>query len=109
MIQGILLAQSDFNQDLAPHSLLVEVGAHTNSREAAERGISLFAEAIPQVLGVKPGVPTPVQENRGSWRALLWGLLLVGGAIVGYLFINTGSFSESNQIRIFSHDKTKDK
>lgn len=110
VVQGILIAQSDFNQDLAPHSLLVEVGAHTNSREAAERGIALFAEAIPQVLGVKPGVSAPpVRENWGSWRALLWGLLLVGGAVVGYLFINTGSLSESwNQIRdFFSRIKSK--
>jgi stage II sporulation protein P len=112
VIQGILIAQSDFNQDLAPHSLLLEVGAHTNSREAAERGISLFAEAIPQVLGVTSGVPvSPARENRGSWRALLWGLLLAGGAVVGYLFINTGSLSESwNQIRDFlSRVKLKNK
>jgi len=32
VVQGILIAKSDFNQDLAPRAMLIEVGAHTNYR-----------------------------------------------------------------------------
>jgi len=104
VVQGILLTRGNFNQDLAPRALLVEVGAHTNSRDAAQRGIALFAEALPKVLGVtgvSPRVPVP-KSNRGDWSALFWGILIVGGAIAGYLLINTGSWRGAwEQIRGF--------
>jgi stage II sporulation protein P len=93
VVQGILIAKSDFNQDLAPRNMLVEVGAHTNSREAAERGVAMFAEALPKVLGT-PGSPTteiPDAENRGSGWTVFWIILLVVGAGLAYLYLNTGS------------------
>ncbi|MDH7576303.1 MAG: stage II sporulation protein P [Bacillota bacterium] len=96
LIEGILLSRGDFNQDLAPRSILIEVGSHTNSREAAQRGIALFAEALPKVFGItgiRPEVGPPAPPtNRGDWRALFWGVLIVGGAIAGFLYLNTGSW-----------------
>ncbi len=109
VIQGILIAKSDFNQDLAAHSMLIEVGAHTNYREAAESGIALFAEALPKVLGVKPTTPVPgAPVNRGAWRSVFWGILLVVGAVFGYLYMNTGSLEGAlDQIRkLFSRTTT---
>lgn len=46
LVKGIFYGRGNYNQDLSPLSLLLEAGAHTNSREAAERGISLFAEVV---------------------------------------------------------------
>lgn len=96
LIQGILISRADFNQDIAPRSILIEVGAHTNSRYAAQSGIALFADALPKVLGgvsgVKPAVP---RSNKGDWSSLFWGVLLIGGAIAGFLFFNTGSWSRA--------------
>lgn len=104
VLEGILLTRGNFNQDLSPRALLVEVGAHTNSRYAAQRGIALFAEALPKVLGVtgvSPKVPIP-KSNRGDWTALVWGILIVGGAIAGYLLINSGGWRGAwEQIRGF--------
>ncbi len=94
VVQGILIANSDFNQDLAPRAMLVEVGAHTNSREAAERGVAMFAEALPKVLGA-PGSPPstelPDAENRSSAWTIFWIVLLVTAAALAYLYVNTGS------------------
>ncbi len=94
VVQGILIAKSDFNQDLAPRAMLVEVGSHTNSREAAERGVAMFAEALPIVLGA-PGAPPstelPDAENRGSGWTIFWIILLVTAAAFAYLYVNTGS------------------
>lgn len=96
LIAGILISRGNFNQDLAPRSVLIEVGAHTNSREAAQRGVALFAEALPRVFGitgVRPEVGPPAPPtNRGDWRALFWGTLIVGGAIAGFLYLNAGSW-----------------
>ncbi|MDO9573344.1 MAG: stage II sporulation protein P, partial [Candidatus Contubernalis sp.] len=46
LVKGILLAQGNYNQDLTPLTLLLEVGAHTNTRESAENGITLFADSV---------------------------------------------------------------
>ncbi len=96
LIQGILISRGSFNQDLAPRSVLIEVGSHTNSREAAQRGIALFAEALPKVFGItgiRPEVGPPAPPtNRGDWKVLFWGILIVGGAIAGFLYLNTGSW-----------------
>lgn len=51
LIRGIFIAHGNYNQDLSPRALLVEVGTQYNSREAAERSISLFADVVPSFLG----------------------------------------------------------
>ena len=111
VVQGILIAKSDFNQDLAPRAMLIEVGAHTNYREAAQRGAALFAEALPEVLGISPRVPTPAEgpESRGAWRAVIWGLLLIAAVLFGYLYMNTGSVEGAvDQVRnLFSRINSK--
>lgn len=98
LIKGIFLAQGTYNQDLFDRSVLIEVGTHENSRPAAERGISLFAATVPEVVG-SPGKtartqPTQVSKRTGSWSAVGWilALLIIGGA--GYLYLGTGSWPE---------------
>ncbi len=94
VVQGILLTKGNFNQDLSPRAILVEVGAHTNSRYAAQRGIALFADALPRILGVtgvSPKVPA-ARSNRGDWTALFWGIAILGCVLAGYLVINAGGW-----------------
>ena len=43
LIKGIFMAKGNYNQDLAPRSILIEVGTHTNSLEAAQNGAAVFA------------------------------------------------------------------
>lgn len=108
VVQGILLTQGNFNQDLTPRALLIEVGANTNSKDAAERGVSFFSDAIPQVLGSaatgnRPSVELPATgTNRASWNAVLWLAVIVGGALIVFLFINAGSWQGAwDQVRRF--------
>ncbi len=67
LVKGIFFAKGgDYNQDLHPRSMLLEVGAHTNDRTSAEKGVALFADVIPSVIGGggKPNKPGhPVQQN----------------------------------------------
>ncbi len=46
LIRGIFIARGNYNQDLFTRKLLLEVGAHTNARESAQRGIELFAPIV---------------------------------------------------------------
>jgi stage II sporulation protein P len=106
LIKGIFLAKGgDYNQDLHPRSLLLEVGSHTNNRDAAERGIALFADAVPTVLGGTSGNPGNAGGTMGfgstnagpsgASKNIGWiiGILVAGVAI--FLFVATGSFREA--------------
>ncbi|MCW3490551.1 stage II sporulation protein P [Dethiobacter alkaliphilus] len=46
LVKGIFMARGNYNQDLTPMNLLLEVGAHQNSREDAEDGAALFADVV---------------------------------------------------------------
>ena len=50
LVKGIYYGRGDYNQDLGPRTLLIEVGAHTNSRLLAERGAALFAGVVDRTL-----------------------------------------------------------
>lgn len=99
LIKGILYAKGKYNQDMSPKMLLLEIGAHTNSREAAERGVTLLADSIPQLVGsTQPGAPsggtTTPGESKGIGKALGWliGLTILGGG--AFLLLNSGSLGE---------------
>jgi stage II sporulation protein P len=106
LVKGIFFAKGgDYNQDLHPRSLLLEVGAHTNDRPSAERGIALFADVVPTVLGGTSGNPgnpggvagfgTTGAGASGATKSMGWliGILIVGAA--GFLLLATGSFKEA--------------
>ena len=106
LVKGIFFAKGgDYNQDLMPKSMLLEVGAHTNDRQSAERGIALFADVVPAILGktsAKPenqagvtGVGASSSGPSGATKSMGWmiGLFLVG--IVAFLFLSTGSLKEA--------------
>lgn len=46
LIRGVFLIWGGYNQDLSPTNLLLEVGAHTNTKESAIKGITLFADIV---------------------------------------------------------------
>lgn len=105
LIKSIYLAKGNYNQDMAPHSILLEIGTHTNTLEEAEAGAAEFASVLPDFLGIASNetAPTPFvskespQENQKDMSSnkaskvglILVGLLLVGGA--AFMFINKGA------------------
>jgi stage II sporulation protein P len=112
LIKGIFLAKGNYNQDLSPRSVLLEVGTYTNDRGLAEKGVDLFGDAIPVVLGIAGGKAGPfpgVGGTRGDWSSLwiLLGLALVGGG--AFLLISTGSLKGSFQkLKQLSSSEWKD-
>ncbi len=104
LIKSIFMAKGNYNQDLAPNSVLLEVGTHTNTLEAAKNGAKEFAEVLPQFLGLKAAsdqnTASDGQQNdkanaksggeSGMGKAIIWLVLavVIGGGI--YLFITQG-------------------
>lgn len=117
MIEGIFIAKGNYNQELSPRAILIEVGAHTNSRYAAQEGATLFSEAIPRVSGVSTGpgpgpgpaanVPDNIgAENRTSWSTLGWILAAIIFGIGGFLLVSTGSIKGSwDKIKSFTGEE----
>lgn len=102
IVKEIFMAKGNYNQDLMPTAILIEAGTHTNTKGQAERGVALFADAVPAVLGIQGG-PGKVQPpggaatGTGSWKAVGWivGLtLLLGG---GFLLMSTGSLKGAGE------------
>jgi len=99
LIKGIYMAKGNYNQDLSPRAILIEVGTHTNSREAAERGVAKFAEGLPKLLGAAGAGPGGGAAGRtigkGTASAIIWLILavVIGGGI--FLLISTGSIKGS--------------
>ena len=88
LIEGIFIAQGDYNQDLMPRAILLEFGAHTNPLELAQTGARLFA---PVLAAAGIGRPGSREVGAGAWRSagVLVVALLVGA--VGFLALNAGS------------------
>lgn len=106
LIKGIFFAKGgDYNQDLHPRSMLLEVGSETNSRESAERGVALFADVIPSILGKTSAAPNNVEGEAGvgtaqtgpsgASKSIGWiiGFMIIG--VVAFLFLSTGSMKEA--------------
>jgi len=102
LFEGIFLAKGNYNQDLGPRMMLIEVGTDKNSREEAQKGVALFADAVPKALGIyqakasQPGynqitAPGVNRSKAGSWPAVWWllGIVIIGGT--AFLIISTGS------------------
>lgn len=106
VVKEIFVAKGSYNQDLLPTALLLEAGTYTNTREEAERGIDLFAEALPAALGISSAAPGPTapegQEapgetagsSGGAWKAVGW---ILGWTIfigLAFLLISEVKISE---------------
>lgn len=96
LIRGIFIGAGSYNQDLSPRAMLVEVGTHTNTMAEAERGVTLFADIVPPVLGVaaRPAAAqTP--STAADWKGVLFVILalVIGGG--AFLLISSGGWDKA--------------
>jgi len=103
LIKGIFYAKGNYNQDLAPRSILVEVGTFKNHRESAERGVALFGNVVTAALYGEDalknkgpgGTAAPIEgESSSTIKSLLLIMLLTVIAAVLYVVISGGSWEE---------------
>lgn len=109
LVHGIFMAKGNYNQDLSPRSILVEVGTHTNERQLAEQGAMLFADALPDILGIStpetPRAPTDT-STPGDRRSLWWIVTIAVLGAAAFLLLSTGSFAGAmRKLKQFSSDE----
>lgn len=106
LIKGIFMARGNYNQDLTPLSLLLEVGTHENTREGAEESVSMFADAVDYYFAGPEADRAQRAAGGTALRTVLWILLIAILAVGAYLIISTGSIEEARaKIRhFFQHE-----
>ena len=115
LIKDIYMGKGTYNQDLAPHSLLLECGTYTLSRDRVLVSMPMMADVLDRALyggvtgsagasdvrsspaekgGITPGATdAPVSESsRGAGSGLLWLVVIAVAALVIYGIVSTGSF-----------------
>lgn len=110
LIRGIFIAHGNYNQDLNPRAMLLEVGTQYNSRAAADHSITLFADIVPTFLANTAGNVAqagPIASGNGVAASNMpnsgtgWDMLYMVGAVIAggaaFLVLSTGSLSEAKQ------------
>lgn len=97
LVKGIFSAKGNYNQDMSPTSMLIEVGTHENDKEGAQESVAKFAEVLSATLyGAEAAQPGAQQTAAGGtiWRTILWllAIVVIGGGI--FLYISAGSWPE---------------
>ena len=97
LIHGVLLIWGSYNQDLSPLALLLEVGAHTNTKEAAQRGAVRFGDVVsyyfygPSILKGKKIAPGETPEAAPAQRSQYGIMKAFSGTILSLLLVSTGA------------------
>lgn len=95
LVKGIFSAQGNYNQDMTPNSILIEVGTHENDREAAQESVVLFADVLSTYLyGEGAAAQAADGGGRNAFTTILWllAIVIVGGGI--FLYVSAGSWPE---------------
>jgi stage II sporulation protein P len=95
LIKGIFFARGNYNQDMIPLTMLLEVGTHENSREGAENSVALFADAVNSYFVGPQGEQTREGIGMTALRTILWIIFIALLALGAFLLISTGSLEEA--------------
>lgn len=115
LIKGIFKAKGNYNQDMGPRTILIEVGTHTNSQEQANNTAAIFASHLPGFLGLGTEGGGAAGEaagetgrtGRGTMSSIIWLLIIFVVGTLAFLFISTGSIEGSvNKVRNFGKEFT---
>lgn len=113
LIKGIFMARGNYNQDMTPQAILIEVGSHTNNKTQAEESMNFFAEVINDHLygAAEDGqIAAPAgPRNRTALWSVLWVILGLAVALGAFLVISAGGFEQAKQkLRQFRNKEFSD-
>jgi len=92
LVKGIFYGSGNYNQQISPHSLLIEVGTHVSSLEEAQAATRLLSESIYRLLYGNAGERIENRENPGALSTIAWIIVIAIIGLFAYLYINEGSW-----------------
>jgi len=113
LIRGIFIARGNYNQDLNPRSILIEMGTQYNTLKAAQHSATLFADVLPSFIAIPNAppattmldTPSPVinstTEDVKQATSYLYDIAFILGILIictiAYLYFSTGSWREAKR------------
>ncbi|NMB45529.1 MAG: hypothetical protein GX998_03865 [Firmicutes bacterium] len=83
LVKGIFNAKGNYNQDLAPRSMLLEFGTHETSLGMAEKAADLISDVLPAAAAAST---RPMGAS--GIRSVLWIVALVAAAAIAVVVVN---------------------
>ncbi|NLY30145.1 MAG: stage II sporulation protein P [Firmicutes bacterium] len=83
LVKGIFHAKGNYNQDLAPRSVLIEFGTHETSLDMATKAADLIADVLPKATGT---AKKPIEQ--AATRSTGWIIALVIAAVIAFVVLN---------------------
>jgi len=98
LIKDIFIGKGNYNQELYPHSVLLEFGTHTIEKEKALSATEYMADVISDVLGENTAQAAPQrkesEETSGAARGAIWLVVARLLALAIYALVSSGSSSK---------------
>ncbi|QUH26083.1 stage II sporulation protein P [Serpentinicella alkaliphila] len=114
LIKDIFYAQGNYNQDLTPRAMLLEMGTAEQDRALPEKSATLFSEVLTtaffggtftdQTDGETESARPIRDTNRGSSRGIIVTVLIVGAAALAFLFISSGGKEWKSKLGRFKEE-----
>jgi len=92
LVKGIFYGSGNYNQQVSPHSVLIEVGTHVSTLEEAQAASRLLSESIYRLLYGNIGEKVQNRENPGALSTIAWIIVIAIIGLFAYLYINEGSW-----------------
>jgi stage II sporulation protein P len=83
LVKGIFHARGNYNQDLAPRTILIEFGTHETSLDMATKAADLIADVLPRATGT---AQKPME--RAASRSTGWIVALAIAGVIAFAVLN---------------------
>ncbi|WP_090437754.1 stage II sporulation protein P [Natronincola peptidivorans] len=117
LIKDIFYAKGDYNQDLTPRAMLVEMGTYEHTRQRAETAAGYLSEVVTTALfggiieeegaadGTPPAETGGVQEsNRGAGLGTIGLIAVIGIGGFAFLFLSSGGKEWKSKLGNFKQE-----
>ncbi|GAB6088339.1 stage II sporulation protein P [Alkaliphilus crotonatoxidans] len=114
LVKDIFYAKGDYNQDLTPRAMLLEMGTYQHSRQRAEKSTAFLSEVLTTVVfggtfkeeetGQTKQVTPQQRSGGGSGLGIAALLAVVGGGGLAFLFLSSGGREWKSKISNFKEE-----
>lgn len=96
LIKDIYMGKGNYNQELYPKALLLELGTHEIDKELVINSTSYFADVVDEVLyGASASAQSEAKsENSGAAKGIVWAIVVAVAAAAIYALASTGRLGD---------------